>query len=175
MSRTQSVIAVALLGLALAACQPGGSGQPAASSPTATVAPGGRPTAIANAKVVTGRVICPLESVNGRQVRESRAFTISSKATLVGWSTVADHDHPVPPMATIVFRSLVPDGSGDLFWPGMRVARPELSPEPRLRDAGYSASGSFPSRPGRYKVLVWVGDGQLQRECDTKEVFDIHG
>ena len=164
----KSTVLVAVL-IAVAACRPWTPPAAPAASPS------GRPAAIAAAKLVTGRVICPLEIVNGRQVRESRSFTVSSKATLVGWSTVADHDHPVPPMATIVFRSTVPDGSADLFWPGKRVARPDLALEPRLLNAGYSASGEFPKNPGKYRVLVWVGDAQLQRECDTKEVFEVHG
>ena len=78
-------------------------------------------------------------------------------------------------MATIVFRSIVPDGSHDLFWPGLRVARPDLATDPHFLNAGYSASGRFPSRPGKYRVLVWVGDAGTQRECDTKEIFEIHG
>lgn len=165
----KAILLPSLALIALSACAPSAPpAAPAASHP-------GRPAAIASAKLVTGRVICPLEIVNGRQVRESRSFPVSGKATLVGWSTVADRDHPVPPMATIVFRSTVPDGSPDLFWPGQRVARPDLSQEARLLNAGYSASGEFPKNPGRYRVLVWVGDAQLQRECDTKEIFDIHG
>ena len=160
---------LAFMLVAVAACKPS---TPPVAPPAAA---SGRPAAIAAAKVVSGRVICPLEVVNGRQVRESRSFTVATKATLVGWSTVADRDHPTPPMATVVFRSTVPDGSPDLFWPGKRVARPDLVREGRVLNAGYSASGEFPRNPGRYKVLVWVGDAQLQRECDTKEVFDIHG
>jgi hypothetical protein len=29
--------------------------------------------------------------------------------------------------------------------------------------------------PGKYKVLLWVGDSSTQRECDTGETFDLHG
>lgn len=124
------------------------------------------------AKVLKGRVICPLEIVNGKSIRQSRSFRIGSKATLVGWSRVADAERPVPPLVYVVFRSNVPDGSVDLFWPGIRVARPDVANgNPRMVKAGYSASGSFPTHPGQYKVLVRVGDQNLQRECDTGETL----
>ena len=136
----------------------------------------GRPEAIADAKLLRGRVICPLESVSGNSIRQSRSFRAGSRATLVGWSRVADLREPDPPLVHVVFRSMVPDGSPDLFWSGMRVSRPDLAQsDAALAKAGYAASGTFPANPGRYQVLVWVGDQNVERECDTGEVFDLHG
>lgn len=133
-----------------------------------------RPESIRQATLSTGKVICPLEIINGDSIRRGRSFPAGSKATLVGWSTVANRDEPVPPLVHVVFRSTVPDGSADLFWPGKRVARPELSQnDERLANSGYAAVGNFPTSPGKYKVLVWVGDEKAQRECDTGEVFDL--
>jgi hypothetical protein len=160
-------VSAGLLLAGLGACQPVAAPDPAADT--------GRPMALAGAKVVSGGAICPLESVNGEDIRQKRSFAAASRATLVGWSTVADKARPVPPMATIVLRSVVPDGSRDLFWPGIRVARPDLSSDPRLLASGYSASGVLPQNPGRYKVLVWVGDARLQHECDTLRVLEVRG
>lgn len=78
-------------------------------------------------------------------------------------------------MVYVVFRSTVPDGSPDLFWPGVRVARPDHAEgNPLLANAGWSAAGDLPRNPGKYKVLVWVGDADTQRECDTHEVLDLN-
>jgi hypothetical protein len=141
--------------------------------PAAAPAVNGRPPAIAAAELSKGRVICPLESVNGRSIREGRTFRAGRRATLVGWSRVADRRPPAPPMLFVVFRSVVTDGSQDLFWPGLRVARPDVSREPGMGTLGYSATGVFPVNPGRYQVLVWAGDRSRQRECDTGETFEI--
>lgn len=156
--------------LAVAGCHPGGG------TPAPTAAAMQRPEAIADAKVRQGGVICPLEIANGNPIRLSRAFAAGSRAALVGWSTVADRNEPVPPLAYVVFRSTVPDGSADLFWPAKRVVRPDLAQsDPRLAKAGYAASGELPKMPGKYKVLLWVGDANVQRECDTAETLDLHG
>jgi hypothetical protein len=146
----------------------------AGRTPGSTAA--GRPEAIAEAKLLRGGVICPLESVSGNSIRQSRSFRSGSRATLVGWSRVADLHEPTPPLVHVVFRSIVPDGSPDLFWSGLRVPRPDLAQaDAVLATAGYAASGPLPANPGKYKVLVWVGDENVQRECDTGEVFDLHG
>lgn len=151
----------------LAACNRAGT--PATATPASS-----RPTAIADAKRVTGNVICPLEIVNGNSIRQSRTLQAGTRASLVGWSRVADQREPVPPMVHVVFRSTVPDGSQDLFWPGVRVPRPEHSEgNPLLANAGWSAAGNLPRNPGKYQVLLWVGNAGTQRECDTHEVLDL--
>lgn len=132
--------------------------------------------AVANPKVATGGMICPLESANGNPVRMSRSFRIADRATLVGWSRVADARQPVQGQVHVLFRSTVPDGSQDVSWVGMRVSRPDVAmDDPRAAVMGYSASGALPANPGKYKVLVRIGDGRAVRECDTGEVFDLHG
>lgn len=134
------------------------------------------PDASANRKVVTGGMICPLESVNGNPVRMSRSFRIGDRASLVGWTRLADARHPVQGQVHLLFRSTVPDGSQDLSWAGRRVARPDVAmDDSRAGVVGYSASGAFPPNPGKYKVLLRIGDGNAVRECDTGEVFDLHG
>jgi len=161
--------AVAPMLLVLAGCHQRSG---AAATTTATT----RPVAIASAKLMQGSVICPLEIANGNPIRQSRSLAAGSRATLVGWSTVADRNQPVPPRAYVVFRSTAPDGSADVFWPATRVARPDLTQsDPRRAQAGYAASGELPKGPGKYKVLLWVGDANVQRECDTAEVLDLHG
>jgi len=155
--------------LAIAGCHPG-DGTPEATAVAQ------RPDTIARAGLSKGGVICPLEMANGNPLRQSRSFVAGSRAALVGWSTVADRAQPVPPLAYIVFRSAMPDGSADLFWSARRVARPDLSQsDPRLARAGYAADGELPKLPGKYKVLLWVGDAHAQRECDTGETLDLHG
>jgi hypothetical protein len=155
--------------LAIAGCHPG-------SATPATAATMQRPDAIAGAALRKGGAICPFEMANGNPIRQSRSFAAGSMAALVGWSTVADRHQPVPPLAYVVFRSTVPDGSADLFWQARRISRPDLSQsDPRLAGAGYAAAGELPKVPGKYKVLLWVGDSSTQRECDTGETFDLHG
>lgn len=168
--RCRTPIAFTCLMLAVVGCSRGPGQQMGVEHASLT-----RPEAIARARVTTGRVVCRLENVNGNSIRASHTFPNGSRATLVGWSTVADRQQPVPPLAYIVFRSTVPDGSPDLFWPAKRVARPDLSPsDPRLAQAGYAGSDELPKTPGKYKVLLWVGDEHIQRECDTGEIFDLH-
>ena len=158
--------------LALAGCREA----PETNPDSAELGPRVVPIKMTDARVEKGRVICPLEVVNGNPVRDTRTFPAGSKATLVGWSRVADRQRPVPPLVHAVFRSTVPDGSADLFWPGVRVARPDIAlTDSRMAMSGYSVSGRLPENPGRYRVLIWVGDTGLQRECDTGEVFTLHG
>lgn len=133
----------------------------------------GPPVILADTKIIKGQSICPLEVINGQPIRLAHALRTGITATFVGWSTVADGPNPVPPDVYLLFRSTVPDGSADLFWPGMRVARPDLSMDARRLDAGYSANGKLSLRPGIYKVMLWTGDTHLMHECDTRQVLQI--
>jgi hypothetical protein len=149
-----------------------GCSREGATADTSPRAPG----AIANPRVVTGGMVCPLESVNGNPVRMSRSFRIGDRASLVGWTRIADARQAVQGQVQLLFRSTAPDGSQDLSWAGRRVARPDVAmDDPRAAVVGYSASGALPADPGKYKVLLRIGDGNTVRECDTGEVFDLHG
>lgn len=150
--------------LAASGCHRKGEAAGAAASAT--------PGTDAERKVLVGGVVCPLESVNGNSIRQSRTLRAGTRATLVGWRRVADAMQSGSGDMHVVFRSIAPDGSHDLSWSAVRVARPELATE-GPHTAGYAGSGVLPVYPGKYKVLLHVDAGRALRECDTGEILDL--
>ena len=117
---------------------------------------------------------CPIEQVNGEAVRALPALKAGSFATFAGWSTVADDRDPTPPMVHLVLRPAGSDGDADAFIPGKRVPRHDpSSTEARMRNAGYMVSGRLPQVPGRYQVLLWVGDSRVQVPCQTGQQLEL--
>lgn len=169
-SRMDTVVLLAIGATALlAGCNPGAP-NPANSG----MGSSGKPESISGAELTKGRAICPIETINAASIRESRSFSVGGKATVVGWSRVVGQNPADATLLHVVFRSIAPDGSADLFWPATRVDRPDKAlDDASLLHSGYAATGLFPQNPGKYKVLVWLGDARAQRECDTGEQLDI--
>jgi hypothetical protein len=118
--------------------------------------------------------VCPIEQANGEPVRVLPMLKAGTFATFAGWSTVADDRDPTPSMVHLVLRPAGSDGEADAFLAGKRTLRDDPSyADPRMRNAGWLASGRLPQVPGRYQVLLWVGDADVQVACDTQQVLDL--
>lgn len=137
----------------------------------ATSVLGVRPGEIAKAQNLPLGAACPIEQVNGEHIRAVPGLKAGTFVTFSGWSTIASERNPTPPLVHVVLRPVGSGGEADAFIPGKRVPRNDPSAtDSRVRNAGFTASGRLPGVPGKYQVLVWVGNAEFQVSCDTGQV-----
>lgn len=168
---------VALFAVIAAGCgndtpQPTGGVSPA----PAAVTNDGRPAELKAAARSPLGAACFLEMVNNIPVRQRPALRAGSAGVFSGWASVADPEHPAPPMVYLVLRRQGADaGRADVYLKMGRMPRPDLAAgDERREQIGFEGEQPLPS-PGTYGVQVSQGTAQWQALCDTGAIIEIAG
>lgn len=130
------------------------------------------PGGLAADAIKVSECMTPVDYFNG-VAPTTAPYAAGSPVVAIGWNVTDSKTDATPDGIYGVFKPYDKTADGSLL-NGKRVPRPDVSAGNDLyENAGYELSGSFPSKPGKYRFYVWTGTASALAECDSKIVINV--